>query len=143
VSHRGRNKKKKLENSLQYAAMSSVYVLEPPTKGKVVLTTTAGPLDIELWPKEAPKAVSVLLSFVSDAKQIEDMCCLFVSLPPSFLHTLDPAPLHSRRFARFLEDFCICSSLLVFCDIFYAAVFHFALNKVFKVSRGSEDFCIL
>jgi len=37
--------------------MSSVYVLEPPTKGKVVLTTTAGPLDIELWPKEAPKAV--------------------------------------------------------------------------------------
>jgi peptidyl-prolyl cis-trans isomerase SDCCAG10 len=55
--HRGWNKKKKLENSLQYAAMSSVYVLEPPTKGKVVLTTTAGPLDIELWPKEAPKAV--------------------------------------------------------------------------------------
>lgn len=37
--------------------MSSVYVLEPPTKGKVVLNTTAGPLDIELWAKEAPKAV--------------------------------------------------------------------------------------
>ena len=37
--------------------MSSVYVLEPPTKGKVVVQTTAGPLDIELWPKEAPKAV--------------------------------------------------------------------------------------
>ncbi|XP_009622702.1 peptidyl-prolyl cis-trans isomerase CYP57 isoform X2 [Nicotiana tomentosiformis] len=37
--------------------MSSVYVLEPPTKGKVVLNTTYGPLDIELWPKEAPKAV--------------------------------------------------------------------------------------
>ncbi|CAO2175521.1 unnamed protein product [Urochloa humidicola] len=36
--------------------MSSVYVLEPPTKGKVVVRTTAGPLDIELWPKEAPKA---------------------------------------------------------------------------------------
>ncbi|KAF8697382.1 hypothetical protein HU200_035977 [Digitaria exilis] len=38
------------------ARMSSVYVLEPPTKGKVVVQTTAGPLDIELWPKEAPKA---------------------------------------------------------------------------------------
>ncbi|CAL9775634.1 unnamed protein product [Musa acuminata subsp. burmannicoides] len=38
-------------------SMSSVYVLEPPTKGKVVLQTTAGPLDIELWPREAPKAV--------------------------------------------------------------------------------------
>ncbi|KAL6008087.1 cytochrome P450 monooxygenase 57 [Asimina triloba] len=36
--------------------MSSVYVLEPPTKGKVVLNTTHGPLDVELWPKEAPKA---------------------------------------------------------------------------------------
>lgn len=37
--------------------MSSVYVLEPPTKGKVVIDTTYGPIDIELWPKEAPKAV--------------------------------------------------------------------------------------
>ncbi|XP_068634468.1 peptidyl-prolyl cis-trans isomerase CYP57 [Aristolochia californica] len=37
--------------------MSSVYVLEPPTRGKVVLHTTYGPLDIELWPKEAPKTV--------------------------------------------------------------------------------------
>nr|GMD45916.1 peptidyl-prolyl cis-trans isomerase CYP57 [Ipomoea batatas] len=37
--------------------MSTVYVLEPPTKGKVILKTTYGPLDIELWPKEAPKAV--------------------------------------------------------------------------------------
>ncbi|KAL2642023.1 hypothetical protein R1flu_009610 [Riccia fluitans] len=37
--------------------MSSVYVLEPPTKGKVVLNTSLGPLDFELWAKEAPKAV--------------------------------------------------------------------------------------
>ncbi|KAH6828482.1 Cyclophilin-like peptidyl-prolyl cis-trans isomerase family protein [Perilla frutescens var. hirtella] len=37
--------------------MSTVYVLEPPTKGKVILTTSKGPIDIELWPKEAPKAV--------------------------------------------------------------------------------------
>ncbi|XVF89055.1 hypothetical protein PTKIN_Ptkin19aG0100200 [Pterospermum kingtungense] len=37
--------------------MSTVYVLEPPTKGKVILNTTYGPLDIEFWPKEAPKAV--------------------------------------------------------------------------------------
>eukprot|EP00798_Chlamydomonas_sp_ICE-L_P019222 gene19222-25842_t len=37
--------------------MSSVYNLEPPTKGKVVLKTTIGDLDIELWGKEAPKAV--------------------------------------------------------------------------------------
>ncbi|PIA42958.1 hypothetical protein AQUCO_02000422v1 [Aquilegia coerulea] len=37
--------------------MSSIYVVEPATKGKVVVNTTYGPLDIELWPKEAPKAV--------------------------------------------------------------------------------------
>lgn len=37
--------------------MSAVYNLEPPTTGKVVLKTTAGDIDIELWPKEAPKAV--------------------------------------------------------------------------------------
>ncbi|XP_073129450.1 peptidyl-prolyl cis-trans isomerase CYP57 [Henckelia pumila] len=37
--------------------MSTVYVLEPPTKGKVILMTSYGALDIELWPKEAPKAV--------------------------------------------------------------------------------------
>ncbi len=143
--HRGRNKKK-LENSLQYAAMSSVYVLEPPTKGKVVLTTTAGPLYIELWPREAPKAVSMLLSFVSDTQRIEDMCCLFVSLPPSFLHTLDPPPIALKKVCKVsggLEDFFIGSSLLDFCDIFCVAVFHFALNKVFKVSRGLEEFCIL
>lgn len=37
--------------------MSSVYNLEPPTRGKVVIHTSYGPLDIELWPKEAPKSV--------------------------------------------------------------------------------------
>ncbi|KAK9819770.1 hypothetical protein WJX72_002180 [[Myrmecia] bisecta] len=37
--------------------MSTVYNLEPPTKGKAILKTTAGDIDIELWPKEAPKAV--------------------------------------------------------------------------------------
>mmetsp|Transcript_27700 Transcript_27700/g.71898 ORF Transcript_27700/g.71898 Transcript_27700/m.71898 type:complete len:535 (+) Transcript_27700:245-1849(+) len=37
--------------------MASTYVTEPPTKGKVVLKTSVGELEIELWPKEAPKAV--------------------------------------------------------------------------------------
>ncbi|CAL5219052.1 g812 [Coccomyxa viridis] len=37
--------------------MSQVYNLEPPTKGKVILKTSLGDIDIELWPKEAPKAV--------------------------------------------------------------------------------------
>jgi peptidyl-prolyl cis-trans isomerase SDCCAG10 len=37
--------------------MSSVYIQEPPTQGKVILKTTFGELEIELWPREAPKAV--------------------------------------------------------------------------------------
>ncbi|KAG0238979.1 Peptidyl-prolyl isomerase cwc27 [Actinomortierella wolfii] len=36
--------------------MSNIYLLEPHTSGKVVLHTTQGDIDIELWPKEAPKA---------------------------------------------------------------------------------------
>ncbi|PNH05318.1 Peptidyl-prolyl cis-trans isomerase CWC27 [Tetrabaena socialis] len=35
--------------------MSNIYNLEPPTKGKVILHTSLGDLEIELWPKEAPK----------------------------------------------------------------------------------------
>ncbi|KAI8467746.1 MAG: hypothetical protein J3K34DRAFT_471411 [Monoraphidium minutum] len=37
--------------------MSNVYNFEPPVKGKVTLKTTVGDIDIELWAKEAPKAV--------------------------------------------------------------------------------------
>jgi peptidyl-prolyl cis-trans isomerase SDCCAG10 len=37
--------------------MSNIYITEPVTKGKVVLHTTVGDIDIELWAKETPKAV--------------------------------------------------------------------------------------
>lgn len=36
--------------------MSSVYTLEPPTEGKVVVYTTLGELEIELFSREAPLA---------------------------------------------------------------------------------------
>lgn len=36
--------------------MSNIYIQEPPTNGKVVLKTTIGEIEIELWSKEAPKA---------------------------------------------------------------------------------------
>ncbi|KAF8819797.1 peptidyl-prolyl cis-trans isomerase [Cardiosporidium cionae] len=36
--------------------MSEVYVHEPPLKGKVVLHTSHGDLDVELWSRECPKA---------------------------------------------------------------------------------------
>nr|XP_018914497.1 PREDICTED: peptidyl-prolyl cis-trans isomerase CWC27 homolog [Bemisia tabaci] len=36
--------------------MSNIYIQEPPTQGKVLLKTTVGDIDIELWSKETPKA---------------------------------------------------------------------------------------
>ncbi|KAK7601341.1 hypothetical protein V9T40_008782 [Parthenolecanium corni] len=36
--------------------MSSIYIQEPPTHGKVLLRTTFGDLDIALWSRETPKA---------------------------------------------------------------------------------------
>lgn len=36
--------------------MSNIYIQEPPTLGKVLLKTTVGDIDIELWAKETPKA---------------------------------------------------------------------------------------
>ncbi|XP_031569109.1 spliceosome-associated protein CWC27 homolog [Actinia tenebrosa] len=36
--------------------MSNIYIQEPPTNGKVLLETSVGDIDIELWSKEAPMA---------------------------------------------------------------------------------------
>jgi len=36
--------------------MSNIYIQEPPTAGKVLLVTTVGDIEIELWSKECPKA---------------------------------------------------------------------------------------
>lgn len=36
--------------------MSQIYQNLPPTNGKVVLNTTCGDIDVELWSKEAPLA---------------------------------------------------------------------------------------
>ncbi|DAZ97826.1 TPA: hypothetical protein N0F65_002496 [Lagenidium giganteum] len=36
--------------------MSNIYVTEPNTEGKVLLHTSFGDIDVELWPQQAPKA---------------------------------------------------------------------------------------
>jgi hypothetical protein len=38
--------------------MSNIYHLEPPTKGKVVIHTNYGDIDIELWAKEVTLTVA-------------------------------------------------------------------------------------
>jgi peptidyl-prolyl cis-trans isomerase SDCCAG10 len=36
--------------------MSNIYIQEPPTLGKVLLQTTVGDIEVELWSRECPKA---------------------------------------------------------------------------------------
>ncbi|CAO1618588.1 unnamed protein product [Sympodiomycopsis kandeliae] len=36
--------------------MSNIYITEPPTSGRVLLSTSKGDIEIELWAKECPKA---------------------------------------------------------------------------------------
>ena len=49
-------KKRERENTTAVILMSEVYSLEPPTSGKVILHTTHGEIDIELFSKECPLA---------------------------------------------------------------------------------------
>lgn len=46
--------------------MSNIYIQEPPSNGKVLLKTSAGDIDIELWSKEAPKACRNFVQLAMD-----------------------------------------------------------------------------
>ncbi|XP_056288173.1 spliceosome-associated protein CWC27 homolog isoform X1 [Pseudoliparis swirei] len=46
--------------------MSNIYIQEPPSNGKVLLKTSAGDIDIELWSKEAPKACRNFVQLVME-----------------------------------------------------------------------------
>jgi hypothetical protein len=64
--------------------MSNIYNTEPPTKGKVVLVTSHGDVDVELWAKEAPKVLFCCC------------CCVRVLSPRSPIAVFRPrlSPLH-------------------------------------------------
>ncbi|WVQ98305.1 hypothetical protein IAU59_005428 [Kwoniella sp. CBS 9459] len=46
--------------------MSNLYVTEPATNGKVIFDTTVGDIEVELWGKEAPKAVRNFLALIME-----------------------------------------------------------------------------
>ena len=50
--------------------MSNIYIQEPPTNGKVLLKTTVGEIEVELWSKEAPKVSKIknLIKFLHKQK---------------------------------------------------------------------------
>jgi len=48
--------------------MSNIYIQEPPTNGKILLQTTVGDLELELWSKEAPKTCRQFVQLCLDRK---------------------------------------------------------------------------
>merc|ERR1712142_1359162 len=62
--------------------MSQMYIMEPPTHGKLVLRTSAGDIDIELWPKEAPLATR---NFVQLCMENYYDATIFHRLVPGFI----------------------------------------------------------
>lgn len=69
--------------------MSTLYVTEPPTDGKVVLHTPKGEIEIELWTREAPKACR---NFVALALEGYYDACVWHRIVPGFIiQTGDPS----------------------------------------------------
>uniref|UniRef100_A0A1I8C1K3 Spliceosome-associated protein CWC27 homolog n=1 Tax=Meloidogyne hapla TaxID=6305 RepID=A0A1I8C1K3_MELHA len=68
--------------------MSSVYISEPSTKGKICLETTLGEIDIELWSRECPLACR---NFVQHCLEGYYNGCVFHRLVRDFIvQTGDP-----------------------------------------------------
>ncbi|RXK39178.1 peptidyl-prolyl isomerase CWC27 [Tremella mesenterica] len=68
--------------------MSNLYVTEPATNGKVVVETTAGDIEIELWGRECPKAVR---NFIALSMEGYYDGVIFHRLVPGFIiQTGDP-----------------------------------------------------
>lgn len=68
--------------------MSSIYQTEPPTLGKVVLITSIGPIDIELWPKESPQAVRNFVQLCLEG--FYNKCSFFRVIPHFIAQSGDP-----------------------------------------------------
>lgn len=68
--------------------MSAIYHKEPPTSGKVLLKTTYGAVEVELWPKEAPLACRNFVKHCLDG--YFDSCCFFRVIPGFMVQTGDP-----------------------------------------------------
>lgn len=68
--------------------MSTLYVTEPPTDGKIVLHTSKGEIEVELWAKEAPKACRNIVTLALEGYYDD---CLWHRIVPGFcIQTGDP-----------------------------------------------------
>lgn len=62
--------------------MSSLYITEPPTRGKVLITTTRGEIEVELWPRECPTACRNFVQLCLEGYYIET---IFHRVIPNFI----------------------------------------------------------
>ncbi|TIB07857.1 hypothetical protein E3P89_03592 [Wallemia ichthyophaga] len=83
--------------------MSSIYNLEPYTNGKVLLQTTVGDIELELWGKECPKAVR---NFIALSLEGYYDNCIFHRVVPEFIvQSGDPTGTGTRGESFFGEPF--------------------------------------
>ena len=94
--------------------MSSVYILEPPTAGKVLLQTTVGDIDIELFSKEAPKACRNFIQLCLEG-YYNDTVFHRVSLSPSKLRNSSSSPLQTRLQPCAHFFLCFAAHFLLLC----------------------------
>lgn len=68
--------------------MSNLYVTEPPTQGKILLSTSHGDIEVELWARETPKACRNVIGLALEG-YYDDM--LWHRIVPGFcIQTGDP-----------------------------------------------------
>lgn len=68
--------------------MSNIYVTEPPTSGRIILSTSKGEIEIELWSKEAPQACRNIVGLALEGAL--DRCLWHRVVPGFCVQTGDP-----------------------------------------------------
>eukprot|EP00158_Paraphelidium_tribonemae_P009379 Partr_v1_DN28849_c2_g1_i2_m34183 putative Peptidyl-prolyl cis-trans isomerase len=69
--------------------MATSYINEPSTQGKIVIKSSLGDLEVELWPKQAPKATRNFLQLSMDGYY--DACQFHRVIPNFIAQTGDPS----------------------------------------------------
>ncbi|KAF5912036.1 hypothetical protein HPG69_003310 [Diceros bicornis minor] len=104
--------------------MSNIYIQEPPTNGKrmlqvvqpfnclsskmVLLKTTAGDIDIELWSKEAPKACRNFIQLCLEVEKIqEDVMNTYIQIIKALQNIYENAYYDNTIFHRVVPGFIV------------------------------------
>jgi peptidyl-prolyl cis-trans isomerase SDCCAG10 len=125
-------------------------VTEPHTSGKVVLHTTLGALDVELWPKESPKAVRNFVQLCLEG--FYDNCIFHRLIKDFIMQTGDPTGsgrVVARAFtaASLQKSFTrVCASRIVVILAMAGgpdgnlSQFFITLDKTPQLERQAHDF---